>query len=84
MILISRQESNLPWCPVYAESLDCDLRVLQVSTVREKGLNIVKVLWSQLRDGGKAIVILLHQLSHEVLVKRQFMVPCDHHLEFIR
>lgn len=54
--------SNSPRRPVYPEALDSDVRVLQVKTVREERLNIVKVLRFQLGDGGEAIIILLHQL----------------------
>lgn len=77
------QERSLPWCAVYSKSLDSDIRVLQVNTVCQERLNIVKVLGFQLGDGGKAIVILLDQLRHEILIEGQLMIPSDHHFKLI-
>lgn len=73
-----------PRCPVYSKALDGDVRVFQVNTVCEQGLNIIKVLRFQLGHRGKAIVILLDQVSHEVLVEGQLVVSCDHHLVLVR
>ena len=73
----------LPWRAVYPEALDRHVRVLEVDTVGEEGLDVVKVLRLQLGHGREPVVILLYQLCHEVLIKRQLMVPCYHHLEVI-
>lgn len=75
---------NLPWCAIYSKALDGDVRVLQVNTVRQQRLNIVKVFGFQLGHGGKAIVILLDQLRHEVLIEGQLVIACDHHFKLIR
>lgn len=74
----------LPWCPVYPESLYGDVRVLQVHTVCEERLDIVKVLWFEFGDWGESVVILLDQLGHKVLIKGQLVVPGDHHLKLVR
>lgn len=74
---------NLPWCAIYSKALDGDVRVLQVNTVCQERLNIVKVLGFQLGHGGKAIVILLDQLRHEILIEGQLMIPRDHHFKLV-
>lgn len=80
----SKQVALLPWCPVYPESLYGDVWVLQVHTVCEQRLDIVKVLWFELRHWGESVVILLDQLSHKVLIEGQLMVPRDYYLKLIR
>lgn len=79
-----RQGGGLPGRPVYPESFNGHVRVLQVHTVCEEGLDIVKVLRFELGHRGEPVVILLDQLGHEVLVKSQLVVPGDHHLELVR
>lgn len=74
----------LPWRPVYPESFYGDVRVLQVHTVCEERLDIVKVLWFEFGDWGESVVILLDQLSHKVLIKGQLVVPSDHNFKFVR
>lgn len=79
-----KEEVSLPRRPIYPEAFDGDVRVLQVHTVREQRLHIVKVLGLELGDGGESVVVLLDQLGHEVLVERQLVVAGDHHLELVR
>lgn len=74
---------NLPWRAIYSKAFDGDVRVLQVNTVCQERLNIVKVLGFQLGHGGKAIVILLDQLRHEILIEGQLMIPRDHHFKLV-
>lgn len=74
----------LPWRPVYPESLDGDVRVLQVHAVREQRLDIVKVLRFEFGHRGESVVILLDQLGHKVLIEGQLVVAGDHHLELVR
>lgn len=74
----------LPRRPVYPESLYGDVRVLQVDTVCEERLDIVKVLRFEFGDWGESVVILLHQLGHKVLIEGQLVVPGDHHLKLVR
>lgn len=74
----------LPWRPVYPEAFYGDVRVLEVHTVCEEGLDIVKVLRFEFGDRGKAVVILLDQLGHKVLIEGQLVVAGDHHLEVVR
>lgn len=78
------RQGGLPGRPVYLESFNGHVRVLQVDTVCEEGLDIVKVLRFELGHRGEPVVILLDQLGHEVLVKSQLVVPGDHHLELVR
>lgn len=73
----------LPWRPVYPESFYGDVRVLQVHTVCEEGLDIVKVLWFEFGDWGESVVILLDQLSHKILIKGQLVVSSNHHFKFV-
>lgn len=75
---------NLPRRPVYSESLNGDVWVLQVHTVCEERLDIVKVLWFEFGDWGESVVILLDQLGHKVLIEGQLVIPSNHHFELVR
>lgn len=74
---------NSPRGPVYPEAFDRDLGVLQVDAVREQRLNVIKVLGPQLGHRGEAVVVLLDQVGHEVLVERQLVVPGDDHFVLV-
>lgn len=74
----------LPWRPVYPESFNGHVWVLQVHTVCEEWLDIVKVLRFEFGHRGESVVILLDQLGHKVLIKSQLVVPRDHHLKLVR
>lgn len=73
----------LPWRSIYPESLYGHVGVLQVHTVCEERLHIVKVLRFEFGDRGETVVILLHQLGHKVLIEGQLVVSSDHHFELI-
>lgn len=73
----------LPRRPVYPESFNGDVRVLQVHTVCEEGLDIVKVLRFELGHRGEPVVILLDQFRHKVLIEGQLVVSSNHHLKFV-
>lgn len=74
---------NSPRGPVYPEAFDRDLGVLQVDAVREQRLNVIKVLRPQLGHRGEAVVVLLDQVGHEVLVERQLVVPGNDHFALV-
>lgn len=76
-------KGHLPRCTVYPESLHRDLRILQVNTVCQEGLNIVKVLRFQFGHRGETVVVLFNKVCHEFLIKCQFMIPSNHYFIFI-
>ena len=79
-----RDHGRSPRGAVDPEAPDGDLRVLQVDAVGEQRLDVLVVLRLKFGGRGEVIEVLLDQVSHELLIKGQLMVPSDDYLDVVR
>lgn len=79
-----RDHGRSPRGAVDPEAPDGDLRVLQVDAVGEQRLDVLVVLRLEFGGRGEVIEVLLDQVSHELLIKGQLMVPSDDYLDVVR